>query len=110
MYGITELLKLIGSFGYAYESKLKILNEENGKQIGAFLKNIFNAVPDDINPKSLNTYLSPDLPRSIFLIYVSYNPCLFEFIDFCYQAGMESGFSKEQLNTYFTEKISKYYT
>ena len=55
MYGITELLKLIGSFGYAYESKLKILNEENGKQIGAFLKNIFNAVPDDINPKSLNS-------------------------------------------------------
>lgn len=55
MYGITELLKLIGSFGYAYESKLKILNEENGKQIGAFLKNIFTAVPDDINPKSLNS-------------------------------------------------------
>ncbi len=37
------------------------------------------------------------------------NPCLFEFIDFCYQAGLEAGFSKEQLNTYFTEKISKYY-
>ena len=38
------------------------------------------------------------------------NPCLFEFIDFCYQAGLEAGFSKELLNTYFTEKISKYYT
>ena len=37
------------------------------------------------------------------------NPCLFEFIDFCYQAGMEAGFSKEKLNKYFTENISKYY-
>lgn len=37
------------------------------------------------------------------------NPCLFEFIDFCYQAGMEAGFSKEKLNEYFTENISKYY-
>ena len=37
------------------------------------------------------------------------NPCLFEFIDFCYQAGMKAGFSKEELNEYFTENISKYY-
>ena len=39
----------------------------------------------------------------------SRKPVLFEFIDFCYQAGLEIGFTKEQLNTYFTEKISKYY-
>lgn len=36
-------------------------------------------------------------------------PILFEFIDFCYQAGLKAGFTNEQLNEYFTEKISKYY-
>lgn len=37
------------------------------------------------------------------------NPCLFEFVDFCYWAGLEAGFTKEQLNNYFTKEISKYY-